>query len=116
MDTIFALATARGKAGVAIVRISGPLAHRVVREMAGDLPTCRRASVRQLRRRDAILDEAIVVVFDEGASFTGEESAEFHLHGSPAVIAAVRLENLLACGWQSRVSSPGGRLRTVVWT
>ena len=89
MDTIFALATARGKAGVAIVRISGPFAHRVVREMAGDLPVCRRASVRQLRCRDAILDEAIVVVFDEGASFTGEASAEFHLHGSPAVIAAV---------------------------
>jgi tRNA modification GTPase len=89
MDTIFALATARGKAGVAIVRVSGPSAHHVVNDIAGDLPVPRRASLRQLRSGGTILDEAIVVVFDEGSSFTGEASAEFHLHGSPAVIAAV---------------------------
>ncbi len=89
MDTIFALATARGKAGVAIVRLSGPLAHAAVETLAGALPEVRRASVRRLMHGDDVLDEALIVLFAEGASFTGETAAELHLHGSMAVVAAV---------------------------
>jgi tRNA modification GTPase len=89
MDTIFALATARGKAGVAIVRLSGPGAHEAVRLLAGDIPEARRASVRLLRQGDDVLDQAVVLTFDEGASFTGEVSAELHLHGSVAVAGSV---------------------------
>ncbi len=89
MDTIFALATARGKAGVAIVRLSGPESHDAVRLLAGHLPPPRRAALRTVSFRGKKLDEALVLVFSEGESFTGEQSAELHLHGSIAVVAGV---------------------------
>jgi tRNA modification GTPase len=93
MDTIFALASGRGKAGVAVIRLSGPLAHAAVERLAGSLPEPRRASVRRLTGSDSThLDEALVLAFPEGASFTGEAVAELHLHGSPAVVAAVLRE------------------------
>lgn len=89
MDTIFALATARGKAGLAVIRISGPQAVEVAERLAGKLP----AEGRSLRRiRDAagnVLDEALVLVFAGPRSFTGEDVVELHLHGSIAVIAGV---------------------------
>lgn len=89
MDTIFALATARGRAGVAVVRISGAEAHSAVRDLAGPLPRSGR-SLRSLRdRNDSVLDEALVLTFAGPASFTGEDVVELHLHGSPAIIAAV---------------------------
>ena len=89
MDTIYALASAQGKAGVAVVRLSGPSAHDAVRALAGDLPPARRASLRQLSDPEVgAIDSALVLVFDRGASFTGEDSAEFHIHGSRATIAA----------------------------
>lgn len=89
MDTIFALATAPGKAGVAIIRVSGPLAWDVVAELGGSVPQVRVASLRRLEDSTGFLDEALVLVFDEGASFTGERVAEFQLHGSTAVVQAV---------------------------
>jgi tRNA modification GTPase len=93
MDTIFALASGRGKAGVAVIRLSGPLAHAATERLAGSLPEPRRASVRRLTGADGThLDEALVLVFPEGGSFTGEAVAELHLHGSLAVVAAVLRE------------------------
>lgn len=89
MDTIFAPATARGRAGVAVIRLSGPGAWAAVMALCGDLPAPRRASLRVLRLGDEALDEAVVLTFAKGASFTGEESAEFHIHGAPATAAAV---------------------------
>lgn len=89
MDTIYALATARGKAGVAIIRISGPAALDAVRQLGGDVPEARRASVRTLRSGTEVLDQALVLTFGEGSGFTGERSAELHLHGSSAVTRAV---------------------------
>lgn len=89
MDTIYALASARGKAGVAVLRLSGPRAHAVVTTLAGSCPPVRVASVRNLRWNGVALDQALVLSFAEGASFTGEESAELHLHGSTAVVQAV---------------------------
>jgi len=88
MDTIFALASARGRAGVAVVRISGPDARAAVETLAGSVPWPGRA-LRKLRRGADILDEALVLTFADGASFTGEAVAELHLHGSPAVVSAV---------------------------
>src|SRR6056297_2292186 len=94
MDTIFAQATARGKAGIAVVRVSGPDAHSVCAALAGDIPADRRASLRILRDAAGdVLDEALVLTFSDGASFTGEASVEFQLHGGRAVCAAV-LETL----------------------
>lgn len=93
MDTIFALATAQGKAGVAVIRVSGELAHRAGQQLAGLLPKPRVAGLRLLRGSDGVrLDEALVLVFDSSASFTGEAVVEFQLHGSVAVVAAVLRE------------------------
>ncbi len=90
MDTIYALASARGKAGVAVLRLSGPKAWESVAALAGSLPAPRHAGLRSLRDADGVLlDQALVVLFERGKSFTGEESAELHLHGSNAVVAAV---------------------------
>ena len=87
-DTIFALASARGKAGVAVMRLSGPQAHWALAHLCA-APTARQASLRRLVWQGHVLDEALVLVFDAGASFTGEASVELHLHGSLGVIKAV---------------------------
>ena len=89
MDTIFALASARGRAGVAVFRISGPEAHAAVAALAGDVPAMRRASLRRLIWEGDVLDEALVLVFAAGASFTGEAAAELQVHGSTAVVQAL---------------------------
>ena len=90
MDTIYALSTAQGKAGVAVIRISGDRSFDAVRALAGDLPPPRKASVRVLNdARGEYLDEALVLTFAEGRSFTGEAAAELHVHGSMAVVSAV---------------------------
>ncbi|MFY0681983.1 MAG: tRNA uridine-5-carboxymethylaminomethyl(34) synthesis GTPase MnmE [Thalassovita sp.] len=93
MDTIFALATAQGKAGVAVIRISGPDAHVAGTKLAGSLPAARSSALRVLRNSDGVrLDEALVLVFENKASFTGEPVVELQLHGSVAVVAAVLRE------------------------
>lgn len=89
MDTIYALATARGKAGVAVIRISGSLAWDAARALAGSLPEPRMAGLRKLRLEGEELDEAVVLCFERGASFTGEEVAELHIHGAVATVSAV---------------------------
>lgn len=89
MDTIFALASARGKAGVGVIRVSGPAAWAAVRYLCGNLPAPRRATVRHLALDGETLDEALILTFAKGASFTGEESAELHVHGATATVAAV---------------------------
>ncbi|WGW04583.1 tRNA uridine-5-carboxymethylaminomethyl(34) synthesis GTPase MnmE [Tropicibacter oceani] len=90
MDTIFALASAPGKAGVSVIRVSGPHALTAGVEICGSLPVARQASLRKLRSATGeVLDEALVLVFEAGKSFTGEAVVEFQVHGSLAVIAAV---------------------------
>ncbi len=88
-DTIYALASARGRAGVSVVRISGPAAHAACRALCGDLPPLRQAVLRNISWQGDVIDQAIVLVFGQGASFTGEESVELQVHGSMAVLSAV---------------------------
>ncbi|MEY8837912.1 tRNA uridine-5-carboxymethylaminomethyl(34) synthesis GTPase MnmE [Cribrihabitans sp. XS_ASV171] len=90
METIFALASARGKAGVAVIRVSGPKAFDAARGLAGTgLPT-RGMAVRTLKTvQGEILDHAVVLTFAGPNSFTGEDVVEFHVHGSLAAIQAV---------------------------
>jgi tRNA modification GTPase len=90
-DTIFAPATAAGRAAVAILRLSGPDTALAVSLLAGELPTPRSA-----RRRRIVdpatgepLDDGLVLWFPAPASATGEDVAELHLHGSRAVLTAV---------------------------
>lgn len=89
MDTIFALASARGKAGVAVVRVSGPGAAAAGTALCGGLPSPRRAGLRDMCVAGEVVDQALVLRFEAGHSFTGEETVEFHLHGSLAVVRRV---------------------------
>lgn len=90
MDTIFALATAQGKAGVSIVRISGALAFDVCHALSGCLPEPRVATLKTIKKRDGeFIDQAVLLTFQAPASFTGEDVLELHLHGSIAVVRAV---------------------------
>ncbi|TNC48160.1 tRNA uridine-5-carboxymethylaminomethyl(34) synthesis GTPase MnmE [Rubellimicrobium rubrum] len=89
MDTIFALATAPGRAGIAVLRISGPAAHSAAAALAGELPQHGR-SLRTLRDPSGeALDQALVLTFAPQRSFTGEAVVELHCHGAPAVVAAI---------------------------
>lgn len=93
MDTIFAQATAVGRAGVSVVRISGPLAFDVARQLVGDLPAVRHAGLRRVISPDGgFIDEAVVVCFAGPQSFTGEDVVELQLHGSIAIIRKVLSE------------------------
>ena len=104
-DTIFAPATAAGRAAVAVVRISGPGTAQAVRALAGRLPAARRASLRALK--DAAgrrIDEGLVLWMPGPASYTGEDTAELHVHGGPAVVSAL-VAALAALG--VRLAEPG---------
>ena len=89
--TIFAPATARGRAGVAIVRVSGPMAGPSLERLSGVLPAPRLARFAALTDpvTGEAIDQGLVLWFPGPASFTGEDVAEFHVHGGPAVVAAL---------------------------
>ncbi|MFX0542324.1 tRNA uridine-5-carboxymethylaminomethyl(34) synthesis GTPase MnmE [Roseovarius sp. S4756] len=106
MDTIYAMSSAQGKAGVSVIRVSGPQAHPACKALCGDVPPARHASLRTLRGGDGqALDQALVLTFGAGASFTGEDSVEFQVHGSIAVVSAVM--DALAAMNGLRVAEPG---------
>ena len=88
--TIFALATPPGQSGVAVVRMSGPQAGDILDQMAGTpRPQPRKASLRSITDMAGDeIDRALILWFKGPASFTGEDSAELHLHGGSAVIEA----------------------------
>jgi tRNA modification GTPase len=89
-ETIFALATAAGRAAVAVVRISGPQSKAVLKALAAPLPLPRHASLRRLKGPGGeVLDEALVLWLPGPTSFTGEDSAELQLHGGRATVEAV---------------------------
>ncbi|MDO8800263.1 tRNA uridine-5-carboxymethylaminomethyl(34) synthesis GTPase MnmE [Phenylobacterium sp.] len=103
-DTIYAAATAAGRAAVAVVRVSGPQARAAVAGVAGKVPRPRLAALRTLRSDSGPIDQALVLWFPGPASYTGEDSAEFHVHGGPAVVSAL-LEALAVQGL--RLAEPG---------
>ncbi|HVV94325.1 MAG TPA: tRNA uridine-5-carboxymethylaminomethyl(34) synthesis GTPase MnmE [Hyphomicrobiales bacterium] len=90
-DTIYALSSAPGKAGIAVIRASGPAAGAALEALAGGRPPERRASVRRLRHPVSreTLDEAVVLWFPAPGSFTGEDAAELHVHGGRATVMGV---------------------------
>ena len=104
--TIFALATATGRAAVAVVRLSGPLTREALERIAGGPPRPRRSALRSLMRPvdGAVLDRALVLWFPAPASYTGEDCAEFHVHGGHAVVEGL-VEVLIALGL--RLAEPG---------
>jgi tRNA modification GTPase len=92
-DTIFALSSGRPPAAIAVVRVSGPHARDAAMTLAGRLPPPRQAMLARLRSggKDAgeVLDDALLLWFPAPNSETGEDIAEFQLHGGRAVVAAV---------------------------
>lgn len=106
MHTIFALATARGKSGVAVIRISGSDAHAVAKRLVGSLPEAGRFALKSVRNAQGeVLDQALVLRFDGPRSFTGEDAVELQLHGSIAVIRAV--EDAISQTGMARMAEPG---------
>jgi tRNA modification GTPase len=97
-DTIFALSSGRPPAAIAVVRVSGPKAKDAILALAGHLPEPRHAALSRLRdcnngggdhhAPSEPIDDAVVLWFPGPRSETGEDTAEFQLHGGPAVVAA----------------------------
>lgn len=106
MDTIFAQSTAPGRAGVSVVRLSGPDAHEIAVQISGPLPDTRVAGLRLVKNMHGdVIDQALVLFFLGPHSFTGEDVVEFHLHGSIAVVCAVL--DVLGRFPNSRLAEPG---------
>src|SRR5271169_6787463 len=89
-QTIFALSSGRAPSAIAIVRVSGPQAGAALVSIAGKIPVPRTATRALLRGADREpIDDAIALWFPGPASATGEDVAEFHVHGGRAVVAAL---------------------------
>src|SRR3954467_12821580 len=89
-QTIFALSPGRPPSAIAIVRVSGPQAGSALIALGGKIPSARAATRMLLRgARGQLLDDAVVLWFPGRASATGEDVAEFHVHGGRAVLAAI---------------------------
>src|SRR5689334_9934622 len=89
-QTIFALSSGRPPSAIAIVRVSGPEAGAALKQLAGKTPPPRMATRALLRdASDQSIDDAVVLWFPGPASATGEDVAEFHVHGGRAVLASL---------------------------
>ncbi len=112
-DTIYALSSAPGRAGVAVVRVSGPDAARAVQALTGKpLPMPRNAVLARFSDASGVaIDRGLVLYFEAPASFTGEGMAEFHIHGGRATVEAL-LAALAAAGL--RPAEPGEFTRRAV--
>lgn len=105
-DTIAAPATPPGASAVALIRISGPRCHYIIRALSGDrpLPGPRTAGVRSLAHRGEPLDEALVTPFHAPHSYTGEDMVEIGCHGNPLIVRRV-LDAAFELG--ARMARPG---------
>jgi tRNA modification GTPase len=106
--TIFALSSGPGISGVAVVRISGPEASKVIESLTGkEIPKPRMATLRKINNINTseLIDEGIIIWFPGPQSYTGEDMAEIHIHGGKAVILA--LQNEIAKIKNCRLAEPG---------
>lgn len=88
-DTIVALSSGSLPAGVAVVRLSGMSVGAILKSVIGYLPDPRQMVLRDIAVDGVVLDRGLAVYFPSPYSFTGEDCAELHLHGSPAVVRAL---------------------------
>ena len=120
-DTIFALSSGGLPSGVAVIRLSGPAAFDICRQIVDSIPEPRKAALRTLHRRDGQpLDRGLVLLFPAPASFTGEDCIELQIHGGKAVVSAVLDElgtfpgaRLAEAGEFSRRAFENGRIDLV---
>ena len=96
--TIFALSSAPGQSGVAVIRISGPETRNIIKLITNkDLPPPRTAKLLKINNinNSNLIDEGIILWFPAPNSYTGEDMAELHVHGSRGVITEIQ-NNLLS--------------------
>ena len=105
IKTIFALSTAPGKAGLAVVRLSGNESFQVIKRLSGSVPPPRKAVLRKLIYDSEFIDQAIVICFSAKQSYTGEDMVEFHIHGSSAVLR--NLTEVLVSNFGLIAAAPG---------
>src|SRR5581483_6980237 len=104
-DTIAAIASAPGAAGVGIVRVSGPHAPRIAQALLGRMPTSRHAYFVAFRGADeALIDRGLLLYFPAPASYTGEHVLELQGHGSPVLLDALLRR---VCELGARLARPG---------
>jgi len=106
--TIYALSSGPGIAGVAVIRVSGEDTSKVIKLITGkDLPVPRVATLRKMNNinTNELIDEGLLIWFPGPQSYTGEDLAEFHVHGSRAVVAALHtsISKIKNC----RLAEPG---------
>ena len=105
LHTIVAIATAPGRGGVGVVRISGPRVRDIAQQVLGDVPPPRQAALRKFRDADGTaIDTGLALFFAAPASFTGEDVLELHGHGGPVVLDML-VTRALALGAQ--LAEPG---------
>lgn len=105
-ETICAVATAPGPAGIAVIRVSGPAAYSIAKHMVTGPGPDRSARLRTIRKRNGeLIDRGIVLGFHAPGSFTGEDVVEFHVHGGRAVTAAMLEE--ICYGGLARIAEAG---------
>ena len=106
--TIYALSSGPGISGIAVIRVSGPETKIVIREITNkEIPSPRMATLRKLNKinTNELIDEGIIIWFPGPDSYTGEDMAEFHVHGSRAVIEAIH--NSISKIKNCRIADPG---------
>ena len=106
--TIYALSTGSGIAGIAVIRVSGKNTANVIKRITGNkLPSPRVATLTKFNKNGTkeLIDEGVIIWFPAPNSYTGEDLAEFHVHGSRAVISALHkaLSQIKNC----RLADPG---------
>ena len=106
--TIFALSSGPGVSGVAVIRISGNETKEIIKKLTGnELPTPRMATLRKINNINTseLIDEGLVLWFPGPKSYTGEDMAEIHVHGSRAVINQIHssISKIKNC----RIADPG---------
>ena len=106
--TIYALSSGPGISGVAVVRVSGKKTSEVIKKLTGeDLPSPRVATLKKINKIDTneLIDEGVIIWFPGPNSYTGEDLAEFHVHGSRAVVSALHssISKIKNC----RLAEPG---------
>ena len=106
--TIYALSSGPGISGIAVVRVSGKDTSEVIKQITReDLPTPRVATLKKFNKIDTneLIDEGVIIWFPGPNSYTGEDLAEFHVHGSRAVVSALHssISKIKNC----RLAEPG---------
>ena len=106
--TIYALSSGSGTSGIAVIRVSGKNTSSVIKQITGDkIPRPRVATLRKFNKNGGkeLIDEGVILWFPAPNSYTGEDLAEFHVHGSRAVIKAMHkaISKIKNC----RLAEPG---------